>query len=243
MKYPDCSDIPIEIHEFAVLTDENGRRLYNGDVSEWGASWMADIADRVYKLNVADIFQWATTTYGIANPRTHILALLEEMESGELIKVESSQPDDQERIGCLAVKKNDGYDLMIYRHRPEREELGVKELKVKIEGEDFIQGNWKVTEAKIIDHQHSGYIRTLYQDIEEAGIESLEDSPYFGGQMERRYGKKGREIFEKNREKYKEIGELAEIEQANKLVESSDECLYINADMASHSVLFIRLDK
>ena len=36
--------LPLSIAEFAILQDEHNRRLYSGDITEWGASWMAAVA-------------------------------------------------------------------------------------------------------------------------------------------------------------------------------------------------------
>ena len=81
-RYRQFANLDIEIGEFAVLSDERGRRLYAGDASEWSASFFAAIADRVYRYNVAQVYQWDEATSGILQPRGEVIQMLERMAGG-----------------------------------------------------------------------------------------------------------------------------------------------------------------
>ena len=54
-RYPQFRDLPVEVAEFSVLTDEAGRRLESGEATEWSGSFLASIAARAYQLNVAQV--------------------------------------------------------------------------------------------------------------------------------------------------------------------------------------------
>ena len=45
-QYPQFANIPVEIHEFGILS-ENGKWIV-GEGTEWGGSWMAHFANSFY---------------------------------------------------------------------------------------------------------------------------------------------------------------------------------------------------
>ncbi len=49
--YPQFKDIPLDIQEFGMLRDENGKRgISLNDATELGASWYATIADMAFQV-------------------------------------------------------------------------------------------------------------------------------------------------------------------------------------------------
>lgn len=234
-RYPRFSKTPVEIHEFSVLEDERQARLTGGDASEWSASWMASVADQVYKNGVAQVYQWDTTTGGIAHPRTHVLALLERMQAGKRLSVAANPAGE---AGCLAGAKDGGIDLVIYRHRAEREDGPPARVRVEI------PGRWGVARGNIIDRDHSGYIRALEKDLEEAGIKPLEKSPrggrapLMGVMVSERYGAEGQKYFNTHREKYRQIGRLSELAPLPQISNGA-----LTLDLAGHSVVYLRLEQ
>lgn len=241
-KYPQFADVPIEVHEFAVLTDDKGGRLYAGDASEWAASWMAAIADRVYRLGVAQVYQWTTTKYGIPNPRTHVLAILERMAGGRRLAVEGPSAGKLGKIGCLASVKDDGIDLLIYRHKPERDDGRPVKARVVLAGDRVANEGWRIVRGYRIDRNHSGYIRAFYKDAEARGLEPLPDASLFGG-IYRRFGPKGLALFKANREKYRKLGRLRELSPLPALSRDESGGFSLPVVLAGHSVIYLRLEQ
>jgi len=86
-RYPQYADIPLDVREFAVLHDEEGRRFYAGDATEWAASFYAALARRVYEKGVRFVFEWDHATLGVLHPRGQVIRFLERMEdkNGEAV--------------------------------------------------------------------------------------------------------------------------------------------------------------
>ena len=252
-QYDEFAGLPIEVHEFAVLTDEKHRRLWGGDASEWGASWMADMTERIYRNDVSEVFQWHTSTYGIPHPRTHVLALLERMTGGRRLSVEGIRRSDEGSVGCVAARSGTVVDVLVYRHTTAREDGSAEPITVRVNapGENGVR--WSVDEAYIIDAEHSGYIRAFYQDAEAAGLKPYEDglvhgkgmvkglgAPMFGVLVEKRFGPEGRVLFDANRAKYKALAALSPLRPLPDAVVDADG-VSICVSMRSHSVIYIRL--
>lgn len=241
LKYPRFARVPVEIQEFSVLTDRNGATTNGGEASEWAASWMAEITDKVYRENVAQIYQWSTTTGAVPHPRTHVLALLEKMQGGKRLGTTGGA----DGAGCIAGARNGGIDLLVYRHRADPDDEAPLAIRIAVSGKAVAGRKWRVTQANLIDREHSNYIHTLYRDLDEAGIKPLDKPvkqlPLFGVNVGERYGAAGARFFNTHQDRYKQAGALCRIEPAPAL-SNSPEGIGFALDLAGHSVVYLRLE-
>lgn len=239
-RYPKFRDIPVSIAEFAVLQDENGRRLWSGDATEWGASWYAAIADRVYSLNVEHVYEWSQTTAGIPHPRLRVIEMLEEMTGGVLLETDSGT-DTNTSCGAIACRKDGEYYVLLYNHYPWREPHISREMDLEFRGGAFSGGEVWDVKGRFVDAGHGVFIRELYRDCRKNGLEPVSESaPLYGGDPSRRFGPKVRELIHRNRGKYLELSRPG-VSSDDGPVTSEQNSLRLNLVLPGHSVYLIRL--
>lgn len=233
-RYPKLAKLPISIAEFAVLQDEHGHRLFSGDITEWGASWYAAIADRVYDLNVQQVHEWAETTAGIPHPRTLVIGMLEQMEGGRRLPTKVTA-DSAARAGAIVCDKNGTYYVMLYNHRswrapsiPEQIDLVLKASRLR-DG-----GSWTVSQWGI-DKDHGVFAHQLYADCAAAGIQPLPDSPLYGGNVALRFGQPVHKILAENRSIHAGLAKPVELQHAVPLT-INDDTARLTVNMPGHSV-------
>lgn len=239
-KYPHFSNVPVEVHEFSVLHDERNKFLFGGDATEWAASWMAAVADKVYEHDVKQVFQWATTYRGLPHPRTHVFTLLQHMEKGKRLPV--SRPASG-KIGCLASARNNRMDLLIYRHEKERDDGVAQPVQIILSGRQRAGRPWRVKKAGLIDRDHSNYIRQFCSDANAAGIQPLPDMGIYQVHIGRQFGDDGEKFFQEHREKYETLSRLAPLNPLPPLSKIEKNEFTLNLNLAGHSVVYIRLER
>lgn len=203
-RHPQFRDIPVEVAEFSVLQDEHGRRLYGGDITEWGASWYAAVADRVYALNVARVHEWSETTSGVWHPRAHVIGMLETMRGGERLAVEGSRAPDA-RCGVIACRKGGAVHVLIYHHYPEREPQVKRSIRLTVSDARMKAGAAWTRSESTIDRDHGVWAYRYYADCKAAGLEPLPKAPLFGGKVSLRFGKGASDVLKANIETYRQL--------------------------------------
>jgi len=243
-KYPQFNNIPIEVHEFAVLMDEKNNWIV-GEPTEWGASWVAAITEKIYKHNIREVYQWfwASTSEGIFVPQTHVFTILEKMQGGKRLKIEGAIAEKNFTIGCLAGKRNKGYDLFVYRHESKREDTQPITVAVKLTGDKFKNDKWRFVVGNIIDKEHSGFYRTFLADLDAAGIKPVTEGVISGTRFKELYGEESEKLFKKNYEKYKPLSSLDSLAPLPTLNMDDTNNLVFNLNLTSHSVIYLRLEK
>jgi len=236
-KYPQYDNLPLEIHEFSILFDEE-ERVVTDDATEWGGSWMAAVTDIIYSNDIKKVFQWVATADGIPYPRTHVFSILEKMQDGKRLKVEGAVADIWQNVGVLAGSRDNGYDLMIYRHERQREDGQKINLKIQLENMEE-QTGWKFTSGNIINRENDGYYRKFTTDVKTAGIESRPDAPEASINIPR----PARKIFSENYDKYLAISTLNEISSLPELYTGDDNSLSFDVELDSHCVIYLRLER
>ncbi len=238
-RYPQFRDIPVEVAEFGILQDEYGRRLYSGDATEWGASWYAAIADRVYDLNVARVHEWAQTSAGIWHPRTHVIWMLEQMVGGERLAVETAL-DSAVKCGAIASRKGDDLYVLVYKHRPLRTPNVAEPVALTVHDPRMeVDGQWTLSEWRI-DGASGVFIHDFYEDCAAAGLEPLPNSPILGGNVALRFGPEGGSILRANIEKYQKLADLAQTKVDEPLTVRRGEAT-LKMEMPGHSVRLLKL--
>ena len=236
-RYPQFADLPVSIAEFAVLQDEHGHRLWSGDITEWGASWYAAVADRVYDLDVKQVHEWAQATSGVLHPRAQVIGMLERMQGGMRLPV-AVEAESAARAGAIGCKKDGSYFILLYNHRPWRAPSIPEEIDLTVKlGPSEAGKGWEVSEWGI-DRDHGVFVYQLYEDCRAAGVEPLPDSPIYGGNLPLRFGTAVRKVWAQNRKHYEELALPVELRQDEPL-EVAGGMVKMSLRMPGHSVRFL----
>jgi len=235
-RYPQFRETPLVIGEFTVLHDENGRRLWAGDTTEWAASFYAGMADRVYRYGIRQVYEWSQTTEGILHPRTQVIAMLDRMAEGQRLETEvraSSAAD----CGAVACRKGDDLFVLLYNHRalrrpsiPEKVHLVVSDGRMK-KG-----AAWQLSET-LVDKTHATWAYSLAADCRAAGVKPLPLAGRYEGSVSLLYGKPGVDVFRKNKDKYAQLSQVVETSETIRVGSGRFER---TIDMAGHSVRLIK---
>ena len=235
-RYPQFADLPVSIAEFAVLQDEHNRRLWSGDITEWGASWYAAVADRVYDLDVQHVHEWAEATAGLLHPRTYVIGMLERMQGGQRLDV-SIDGESAARAGALACFKDGSYYVLLYNHRPWRSPSIPEQIELTLKAKSLQDPEWMISQWGI-DRKRGVFVHQLYADCEQAGLEPLPDSPIYGGNIALRFGPPVQKILAQNRADYAKLAPPELMRQEEHLT-VSDGVARMTVDMPGHSVRFL----
>ena len=233
-KYPQFAEVPVEIHEFGILS-ENGTWIV-GDGTELGASWAAHFAEKICDLQVRRAFQWrwnANTGSDLPTPITHVWDLFEEMVGGTRLSAAASRTSEEDHVGCLATKKDGHLDLIVFRHRSVRDNDESVPAHLIIQGGATADRTWTVTQAHIIDGQHAGFIYEKNSDIQLATAAAGEDAnPYVIAY----------EVMIENHDKYEQMSPLATLDPVPELRCDASGQIQLDLTLDGHSVVHLRLE-
>jgi hypothetical protein len=233
-RYPQFADLPVSIAEFAILQDEHGRRLYSGDITHWGASWYAAVADRIYDLDVRQVHEWSQATAGILHPRTSVIGMLERMQGGRRLPV-AVTAEGASRAGALGCLKDGCYYILLYNHRPWRTPSIPERIDLTLKSESLSNGGEWTLSQWAIDADHGVFAEQLYADCEQAGLQPLPDSPLYGGNVALRFGSGVHKILAENRAAYEQLARPAEL-RCDEPLAVADDALRMTIEMPGHSV-------
>jgi xylan 1,4-beta-xylosidase len=238
-RYPRFRDVPVEVAEFAVLQDEHRRRLFSGDITQWGASFYAAIADLVYQLNVARVHEWAQTTGGVRHPRAGVIAMLQRMSGGRRHPVDVDTTAGA-RSGAIAASKDSELFILVYHHRPLRNAFADQQVALQVCDDRMVAGDTWQLDQWLIDRDHGVWADRYYADCERAGISPLPDSPLLGGNVALRFGQPGLDLFRANRGTYEELAEPVQTIVARSLTVDAGKAA-LDFTLHGHAVTLIRL--
>ena len=241
-QYERLKTIPFEVAEFAILNDEFNRRLWNGDNTEWGASWYAGIAEKVYRLNVGQVHQWATTVFGIVQPRSHVHTMLGKMMGGDRLDVSVTEVNSSALSGAIAALRGDVIFVLIYNHHPLREPKLTENIRLNIYDSRMKQGEeWRLNEW-LVDRDHGVFIYDFVKDCEAAELVPLPEGIKLSGDIQRCWGPAGVNILRRNFKRYAELARLAQT-GANDKIKVEDGRTTMNITMKGHSVRLLQLSR
>ena len=232
-------DTPLAIGEFAILYDEDWRRLYDGEASEWGASFYAALARRVYDRGIADVYEWAQTTRGVWHPRAQAIAWLAEMSGGERLAVRHRDRSDLDN-GILAARRGDALILLLFNHHAHREPPVAEVFDVTVAEPRVRAGQvWRL-DADYLDRDHGVWVRDFEADAAAAGIAPLAGSGRYEGSPARRFGPRGEALFRERIETYRALSRPARA-PAERIAAEADGRLRFRVEMPGLSVRRLRL--
>jgi xylan 1,4-beta-xylosidase len=238
-RYPDLADVPIVVGEFAVLHDEQGRRLYDGDCTEWAASFYAGIADRVYTYGVRHVYEWAETTDGVYHPRAQVIEMLNRMADGRRLAVDPPQRADAD-CGLIACRKEADVFLLAYNHASDREPKVPRHMRIALNGTGLPAGTMVRRTEWSIDEYHGVWARAFEADCRAAGIEPLAQAGRYEGSPWHLYGEAGERVFAAHRECYAALATLP-VTREDALVAGPNGDIALDLDIPGHGVRLIRL--
>ena len=238
-RYPQFRGVPVEVAEFGVLRDARGRRLMGNEATEWGASWYAALAERVYALGVAQVHEWAQTTAGIPHPRIHVITMLERMAGGQRLKVEVDATSHA-RCGAIACRKGEALYVLLYNHRPMRTPKVAEHVTLRLRDPRLKPGSrWTLSEWAV-DESHGVFIPELYRDCEAAGVKPLPAAPLHGGNIRLRFGDAGARVLHQHRATYQGLAALPQTRRAQPLAADSGG-IDLEIALPGHSVRLLRI--
>ncbi|MBU4459278.1 MAG: hypothetical protein KJ579_01820 [Verrucomicrobia bacterium] len=238
-RYPKLAGLPLVVGEFAVLHDENGRRLWGGDTTEWSASFYAAVAARVYRHGIRHVYEWSQMTGGMPHPRTHVISMLKDMSGGKRLAVDvkgTSQAD----CGAIACRKGGDLFALVHNHRGLRTPKVRETVNLVVEDPRMVAGAaWRVSEWRV-DADHGTWARAFVADCRAAGIQPSPTAGLYEGSVSLTFGQPGVDLLRKNIAKYARLAELQKTRNAEAMAVAGGRCV-IPLDMPGHSVRLLRL--
>ena len=233
-QYPQFADTPVEIQEFGILSE--GGKWIVGDGTEFGGSWMAHFADKIYRLRVRRVYQWWWNTNKggeIAIPLNHVLDMLQAMVGGKRLQVEASRSSEADHIGCIAVERQGRIDLIVFRHLAVRDNGEPVPARVTLRGAAAADADWTITGAAIIDGDHPGFMHQREADMARARAKAGENANPYAVALE---------VMAKNRARYERMSALSEIIPPPLTTEPSGR-IHFDLNLDGHSVVHVRLEQ
>ncbi|MCP4787719.1 MAG: hypothetical protein GY903_06550 [Fuerstiella sp.] len=232
-EYPQFADAPVEIQEFGILSE--GGKWIVGDGTEFGGSWLPHFADKIYRNRVRRVFQWWWNTNkggDLPIPLTHVMDMLEEMAGGTRLSVETSQTSEEDHIGCIAAKKGDRLDLIVFRHLSVRENGQKVPVRVTLDGDSLAKKNWTITRADLLDGEHAGFMGERKADMEQARARAGDEANAYAIALK---------VMTTHQARYEKMSELHSLDPLPKPTISSSGQMHLDLAMDGHSVVLLQL--
>jgi len=236
-RYPRLIDTPLIVGEFTVLHDDCGRRLWSGDTTEWAASFYAALADRVYRYNILQVYEWSQTTSGLLHPRTQVIVMLDRMIGGQRLKVDV-EASSAANCGAIACRKGDDLFVLVYNHRPDRRRKVSEKVHLVIRDQRMKSGAEWVCAKSVIDAKHATWAYAFAADCRAAGVELVPKTGQYEGNIRLLYGDPGVKVFFENKEKYRKLAVLEEVRE--RVAVDAGACR-MDFNMEGHSVYLLKL--
>lgn len=232
--HPQFADAPVEIQEFGILND--GKERIVGDGTEFGGSWQPHMADKIYQNRVRRAYEWWWNTNkggDLPTPLSHAMDMLEQMAGGTRLSVKASQTSEDDHVGCIAAKKGDGIDLIVFRHLSVRANGEKVPVRLTLDGDLLREKNWTVTRANLIDGEHAGFISQRDADIKRAQANADETA---------RNKAITSRVMAVHRGKYETVSKLHSVDPPPKPIVALSGRMHFDLTMDGHTVVFLRLD-
>ncbi len=239
-RYPRFAGVPVDIREFGVLSDEQGRRLFAGETTEWSASFYASIARRVYDLGVRYIFEWDHATRGVLHPRGHVIGMLEQMTGGRRLPVEVEEAESNADCHAIAVRKDGRLLMLVFNHRPLRHARVPETVQLELVDPAMQAGDRWLLSEWTIDAERTVWARAFEADAREAGLERRPRAGAYEGNPARLYGEAGEALFFENIDRYRALAKLPQTKERLELI-VEDGRAQIELEMPAHSVRLLEL--
>lgn len=231
--HPQFAGVPVEIQEFGILSE--GGKWIVGDGTEFGGSWLAHMADKIYRNRVRRVFQWSWNTNkggDLPIPLTHVMDMLEKMAGGTRLSVETSHTSEEDHIGCIAAKKDDRVDLIVFRHLSVRANGEKAPVRLTLDGDGLGKKNWTVTRVNLLDGEHAGFMGERNADMQQARAKSGDEANAYAIALE---------VMASHRAKYEKMSKLHSPDPLPTPTIDSSGRMHFDLTMDGHAVVFLQL--
>lgn len=232
--HPQFAGVPVEIQEFGILSE--GGKWIVGDGTEFGGSWLAHMADKIYRNGVRRVFQWSWNTNKGGNlpiPLTHVMDMLEAMAGGTRLSVETSHASEEDHLGCVAVKKGDRIDLIVFRHLSVRANGEKTPVRLTLDGDSLAKKNWTVTRANLLDGEHAGFMGKRNADIKQARAKAGDQANPYAIALK---------VMTARRAEYERMSKLHSLDPLPNPTNVSSGRMHFDLSMDGHTVVFLHLE-
>jgi xylan 1,4-beta-xylosidase len=232
-RYPQLAGVPVEIQEFGILSE--GGKWIVGDGTEFGASWFAHFADKIYRLRVPRVYQWWWNTNkggGIPIPLNHVMDMFEDLVGATRVATHTSRSSEDGHIGCIAAKKDDGIDLIVFCHLAMRDNGQPVPVRVTLRGDAERKKEWSFIRGNVVDGGHAGFMHRRAADMADARAEAGQDADPLAIAIS---------VMSKHREKYERMSELPSLDPLPQLSRDASGTIRFDLDLDGHSVFHLRL--
>lgn len=238
--YPQFANIPLNIQEFGMLRDENGKRGVSlNDATELGASWYATIADMAFQYQINEIYEWGQEIEASNLPqgKRNVSKMFQMMEGGSRLEAVDNFSGF---AGIIPVVKGDVIYLLVYNHNPSRTSSNKRTIYPKVTG-GLVSGGtqWKMNEWTV-DKDHGIMMHELYKDLRAAGITEKTNGRIYGNRPSDRFGDGWENVLNTNIAKYESLSTLSKT-ITDSVIVKQDGNIILKVDLAPHSVKLIQL--
>lgn len=238
--YAQFSDIPLDIHEFGILRDENAvRGISLNDATEFGASWYARITDLAYQYRINEIYDWGQEIEATNLPsgRRNVTEMFLMMEDGNRVEAIHNLSG---HVGVIPVVKNNKIYVLLYNHNTTRNSTNSRVVYPIIEGGQ-VNGtdSWKMNEWTI-DKTHGIFMHQLYDDLRAAGVGEMTNGRIYGNRPSDRFADGWQTVLNANLSQYDNLAELPKT-VSNSIVQKNEGKLTLEVNLEPHSVKLIEL--
>ena len=248
--------VALGIGEGQLLLDEDGKYLWGGDGTEYGAAWQAAYQIFGIRNRLDRIVQWNFTSDGVKTPKYNVIEMLEKMKGETRLKMDVTN-DTRDNLG-KSLDKIDGiasvdsnntslkifiFDQHIYR---DPGGLGVEDpqsvkiivAKLPFNAEKVYIKHW------LIDANHSNFFTQWLKDSK--NIKRIDRSDKTGSIYDAELlsvlDQNGRDFWYAHKSHYLEIDDLETDGPQTEQSVSQDGSVTINIEMHPHQVSLLEVN-
>ncbi len=201
--------------------------------------FFAALADRVYRHNVRQVYEWSQTTSGVPHARALVMKMLETMSGGQRLAVEVTG-DSAADCGAIAVRRGDDLHLLLYNHRPLRKPHVPEQVSLVVEDARFRAGDtWRLSE-QLVDAEHGVWSYAFEEDCRAAGLQPDPKAGQYEGAISLSYGNDAVALFGRHKAKYAELAMPAQLADQQPCPVQNGR-VTIERDLGGHSVRWLKL--
>jgi hypothetical protein len=161
------SNIAVAIEEGQILSDEDGKRLWSGDGTEFGAAWNAGVFHECILSRIEWYAQWDFYASEVRSPSLNVIDMYEKMEGETLVSTKFTYnlgtKEHQRRLNGLASinKEGDQGHILIYFSDPNHFSTQKYNVKISIQN---APDHWDIPPQHVylVDKTHSNYFWDYY---------------------------------------------------------------------------------
>ena len=256
-KYGMDGKVALGIGEGQLMLDEDGKYLWGGDGTEYGAAWQAAYQIFGIRNGLDRIVQWEFTSDGVKTPKYNVIEMFEKMKGDTRVKMEVTK-DTRDNLG-KSLDKIDGIasvngqktslKILIFDQHKYRDPggLGVEDpqnVKIIVKKLPFDAAKVYVKHW-LVDANHSNFFTQWLKDSKNIRRVDRSDMPgsIYDAQVVSVLDQNGRNFWYSHKSHYLEIDDLETDGPQTEQSVSNDGSFTINIKMHPHQVSLLEINK